>query len=104
MRAVHRAGQLTAGLISAEHRRLRRLFATLDDVGHDTSSRTSTWMVAQCWDRISELVLQTGDAALARGVRAVGEHEVGSPAWWRAVGQVAAATDAHFRRIGAART
>jgi len=104
VRAVHRAGQLAGGLISAEHRRLRRLFATLDDVGHDASSRTSTWMVAQCWDRISELVLQTGDAALARGVRAVGEHEVGSPAWWRAVGQVAAATDAHFRRIGAART
>lgn len=104
MHAVQPAGQLAAGLTSAEQRRLRRLFATLDDVGHNTSGRTSTWMVAQCWDRVSELVLQTGDAALASGVRAVREHEVGSSDWWRAVGQVAAETDAHFRRISTART
>lgn len=96
VRAAHGAGQLAAGQITAEQRRVRRLFATLDDVDHYTSGHASSWMLGQCWDRIADLMLQTGDRALGAAVRAVAEHDVGSSAWWHAVGQAATATDAHF--------
>lgn len=96
LRAAHGAGQLAAGLIKAEQRRVRRLFATLEDVSYYTSGHASSWMLGQCWDRIADLLLQTGDRTLVAAVRAVAEHDVGSSGWWHAVGQAATATDAHF--------
>jgi aminopeptidase-like protein len=86
-------------VVWADQRRLRRLFAVLEDVADYTAGYGSTKMLAQAWDMIGELVLQIEDAGILTAVAIVGEHEVGSSGWWLAISAVADVVDEQYRGL-----
>lgn len=93
MRAVSEVASTYAG--TPEQRRIRRLFAVLDDVAHYTAGNAGTRMLVHAWDRITDLLLASEDLSLRAAVRAVAEHEAGSSGWWHSVRVVTRIVDEH---------
>lgn len=82
---------------AADLRRIRRLFAVLDDVAHYTADNAGSRMLAHAWDRLSDLLLQSDDPRLRAAVHAVSEQTPGTSGWWASTRAVAAiCADRHF--------
>jgi hypothetical protein len=79
--------------VAARKRRIRRLLAVLEDVGHYSASYGSARMLASAWDRVGELLLATDDPVLTGNVSEVARHEVGSARWWLAIRKLTRAID-----------
>jgi hypothetical protein len=104
---VRAAGPQPAAQLLGEHRRVRRLFAMLDDVGaYAAGYAAGTRLLAQSWTRISEFLQQAGgpgdcgQPCLIQNLdEHVSVHEPGSPGWWRAVRAAAQACEEHYARL-----
>jgi len=111
-------------LILADHARIRRLFAVLDDAVRSAGQPGACEMLSQAWARLEGLIelhaaaeeeicylalFGHGTGAMAElqsaiadhddireGAREAALHEVGSGAWWRAVTAVKRASTEHM--------
>jgi hypothetical protein len=96
----------TSARLSAERRRIVRLFAMLDDVATYTAAYTDTRLLGQSWARISEFLLHAdelagrcsgrGRCAVIRAIDRAGRAEVGTAAWWAAVRTARMVSERHF--------
>lgn len=113
-------------LIMADHRRIRRLAATLDDAVRRAGDGRSDWVAAQVWQRLADLLeahtraeeeicylamFGSGPQAAERMQEAVADHDdileavseaclhrPGTALWWRAARSVLVATTEHLDR------